>query len=142
MKLVNNLLFTGNCRAAFERYSEILGGEIKAMYRFRDVPGEEKLGEAVQDLIMHAWLEVGSQSLMGCDAPPPHQAPMGGFSVAVHVDEASEARRIYEALLEGGNATMPFTETFWSPGFGMLVDRFGTPWSINTNPDRGAESEG
>jgi PhnB protein len=26
---------------------------------------------------------------------------------------------------------MPFQATFWSPGFGMLVDRFGIPWMIN-----------
>jgi PhnB protein len=29
---------------------------------------------------------------------------------------------------------MPFAETFWSPGFGSLVDRFGVPWMVNTNP--------
>ena len=26
---------------------------------------------------------------------------------------------------------MPFGKTFWSPGFGMLKDRFGTPWMVN-----------
>jgi PhnB protein len=29
---------------------------------------------------------------------------------------------------------MPFGETFWSPGFGSLVDRFGIPWMVNTIP--------
>jgi PhnB protein len=29
---------------------------------------------------------------------------------------------------------MPFAQTFWSPGFGMVVDRFGTPWMINVAP--------
>ncbi len=28
---------------------------------------------------------------------------------------------------------MPFAETFWSPGFGSLVDRFGIPWMVNTD---------
>jgi PhnB protein len=27
---------------------------------------------------------------------------------------------------------MPFQKTFWSPGFGMAVDRFGIPWIVNT----------
>jgi len=27
---------------------------------------------------------------------------------------------------------MPFQKTFWSPGFGMTVDRFGVPWMIGT----------
>jgi len=26
---------------------------------------------------------------------------------------------------------MPIQKTFWSPRFGMLVDRFGIPWMIN-----------
>jgi PhnB protein len=27
---------------------------------------------------------------------------------------------------------MPFQQNFWSPGFGMATDRFGTPWMVNT----------
>lgn len=26
---------------------------------------------------------------------------------------------------------MPFQKTFWSPGFGMVDDRFGIGWMIN-----------
>jgi PhnB protein len=26
---------------------------------------------------------------------------------------------------------MPIQQTFWAQRFGMLVDRFGTPWMIN-----------
>ena len=26
---------------------------------------------------------------------------------------------------------MPIEKTFWTERFGMLVDRFGTPWMIN-----------
>ncbi len=26
---------------------------------------------------------------------------------------------------------MALSETFWSPKFGMCVDRFGTPWMVN-----------
>jgi PhnB protein len=26
---------------------------------------------------------------------------------------------------------MPFAATFWSPGFGMVTDRFGIPWMVN-----------
>jgi PhnB protein len=27
---------------------------------------------------------------------------------------------------------MPFEKTFWSPGFGMLVDRFGIQWIVDS----------
>jgi PhnB protein len=29
---------------------------------------------------------------------------------------------------------MAFAETFWSPGYGSLTDRFGIPWMVNTIP--------
>jgi PhnB protein len=55
------------------------------------------------------------------------------MSVAISVSPA-DAEQIFKALAEGGRTTMPFERTFWSPGFGMLVDRFGTPWMVNAEP--------
>jgi PhnB protein len=45
----------------------------------------------------------------------------------------AEAEKVFAALAEGGKVNMPFAETFWSPGFGMLIDRFDIPWMVNTN---------
>ncbi len=50
-----------------------------------------------------------------------------GFDVTLHTSDKAEAQRWFEQLSEGGKAVMPFGETFWSPGFGSLVDRFGIP---------------
>jgi PhnB protein len=38
---------------------------------------------------------------------------------------------VFHALAADGNVTMPIQETFWARRFGMLTDRFGTPWMIN-----------
>ena len=37
---------------------------------------------------------------------------------------------IFAALGEGGEIQMPLGETFFSPAFGMCIDRFGTPWQV------------
>jgi PhnB protein len=134
MKLVNNLMFKGNCQEAFEHYAQVLRGEIKAMLRFRDAPDGSPLDEPFADKIMHAWLDVGDQAIMGCDAPPAHQQDTAGFSVALHTEDAGEAARVYEGLSPGGQVSMPLGPTFWSPAFAMVTDRFGTPWTINTTP--------
>jgi PhnB protein len=34
-------------------------------------------------------------------------------------------------LAEGGRVTMPMQKIFWAEAFGIVVDRFGTPWMIN-----------
>jgi PhnB protein len=142
MKLVNNLVFKGNCREAFEHYAEVLGGEIKAMFAFGAAPDGMPVDEQNRDMIMHAWLQIGDQAIMGCDAPPAYQQEMGGFSVAFHSDDAQEAKRVFDGLVEGGKTAMPFGSTFWSPAFGMLTDRFGTPWIVNTNPPEGWTPDG
>jgi uncharacterized glyoxalase superfamily protein PhnB len=41
------------------------------------------------------------------------------------------ADRLFTALIDGGQVTMPLCQTFWSPRFGMAVDRFGVTWMIN-----------
>ena len=37
-------------------------------------------------------------------------------------------------LVLTGTLRLPFQKTFWSPGYGLLVDRFGVPWEINCEP--------
>jgi PhnB protein len=140
MLLTNCLVFDGNCREAFETYARILGGEITAMMSNADMPPEARNAWAAErpDKIVHAWLQIGDQALMGSDCPPEYLEPVGGFSVGFHTDDPAEARRVFEALTEGGTIKMPFGPTFWSPGFGMATDRFGTPWMINTNPKTAA----
>jgi PhnB protein len=33
---------------------------------------------------------------------------------------------------------MPIHETFWAERFGMVVDRFGIPWMVNCEGEKGA----
>ena len=80
---------------------------------------------------MHVTLQIGDQVLQGADAPPGQFSQPAGFCVALHFDEAAEGERVFNALAEGAKVQMPFQPTFWAKGFGMLIDRFGTPWIVN-----------
>ena len=74
---------------------------------------------------------------MGADSPPPNREDMKGFSVTVNIDKPAEAERIFKALAEKGTIRMEMQETFWAQRFGVLIDRFGTPWMINCEkPDQ------
>jgi PhnB protein len=68
--------------------------------------------------------------LMGSDVPPGRYQPMQGFSVTVGVDTPAEAERIFAALAEKATVHMPLGPTFFAARFGMLADRYGTPWMI------------
>ncbi len=138
MKIVTSLSFRGECREAFEFYARVLGGEITAAMPYGDAPPGMPVGPEYKDWLMHCWLQVGDQALMGSDSPPEFAPPIdqlkNGFDVTLHTDDAAQARCWYEALSEGGKPVMPYGETFWSPGFGALIDRFGVPWMVNVVP--------
>ena len=126
------LNFDGQCAEAFRFYERVLGGKIEAMMTHGESPIAGEVPPEWHDRILHARLVVGDQVLMASDSPPElYQKPQGLY-VSLQVKRPAEARRIFDALAENGTVTMPFEKTFWAAGgFGMLVDRFGTPWMIN-----------
>jgi PhnB protein len=134
MQLNAYLNFDGCCEAAFKFYEKVLGGKIEAMVRHAGTPAEEYVPAEWRDKIMHARLVVSDQVLMGSDAPPAHHEKVGGFSVAIGIKDPAEAERIFHALADGGTVRLPIQPTFWAARFGMLVDKFGTPWMINCEP--------
>lgn len=45
--------------------------------------------------------------------------------------DVDRARTVFAALSEGGNVEAPGEATFWSPFFGVVRDRWGTPWQVS-----------
>ncbi|HYZ21935.1 MAG TPA: VOC family protein [Rhodopila sp.] len=131
--LVTYLSFDGQCEAAFKHYEKVLRGRILMMMRHADAPPGTGVPQTPEtaERIMHARLKVGDRLLMGGDAPPQYASTPQGFCVSIQVDDPAEAERIFGELAEGGVIRMPIGETFWARRFGMLVDKFGTPWMVN-----------
>jgi PhnB protein len=131
MRLNPYLFFKGDCENAFKFYQKVLGGKITAMLPHAGTPAEEHVPKEWRTKIIHACLEADGFTLMASDAPPSHQNDPKGFSVSINVEKPAEAERVFNALAEGGTVTAKLDETFFAQRFGMLVDRFGTPWMIN-----------
>lgn len=126
------LMFGGNCREAFTRYQEIFGGEL-FMMTMKEMPPDQPVPAGQEDLIMHAALKSDDNLLMASDDPTDDFGRVQGMQVNYSVTDVAEAKRVFDALAEGGTVTLPIGETFWSPMFGMCVDRFGTPWMISAD---------
>ncbi len=131
MRLNTYLNFPGTCKEAFERYHAILGGEITAMMAGDSMPDEFKNDPTWQGRVMHACLTVGGMDLMGSDVPDEHFQTPQGYSVSIHIDDEGEADRIFTALADGGNVTMPLEPTFWAKKFGQVTDKFGINWMVD-----------
>ena len=80
---------------------------------------------------LNARLVAGDAILMGGDMPTPDPAHRKGFSVNIQLKDEAEGERIFKALSDGGSVAMPFEKTFWAAKFGMVTDRYGTPWMVN-----------
>lgn len=131
MTVAPYLNFAGNCEEAFKFYAQVMGGEIEGLMRFGEAPGEFQSGPGSENLVMHVGMKIGDSHIMASDCPPEYFEKQQGISVMLGVDTVEEAERIFGALSEGGTVRMPMEETFWAKRFGMVVDRFGTPWMIN-----------
>ena len=131
MQLNTYLLFGGQCEAAFKFYERCLGGKIVGMMTYGESPMSQQLPPEWRGKIIHARLAVGEEAIMGSDAPPDRYEVPKGFSVSIGVKDPAEAERIFNELAKNGTVQMAFQKTFWSVGFGMLVDQFGIPWMVN-----------
>ena len=131
MALTAHLSYPGNCREAFSFYAQLFGGEVNS-FAYGDTPMAKDVPADWSDKIVHATLTFDGCELAGSDVRPHQYRRPQGFSVLVDVEDVEKARRIFTALAEGGSVAMPMQETFWSPAFGVLTDRFGIPWEINT----------
>ncbi len=138
MQIVTSLSFQGQCREAFEFYARVLGGKITAAMPYGDGSPDMPSEPRHRDWLMHCWLQVGDQAIMGADMDvawaPNIEKPKNGFDVTYHTEDLAKAREVFNGLSEGGKVQMPFDEVFWSPGYGSLTDKFGVPWMVNAIP--------
>jgi PhnB protein len=133
------LFFDGTCAEAMRFYERTLGGKLDLM-KAGDSPAAGDMPPGSGDKILHARLALGDRALMASDwmDSRPFEG-MKGFSLALAYPTVDEAQRVFDALAEGGQVNMPMGKTFWVESFGMLVDRFGTPWFISGGaPSMGA----
>lgn len=136
MSLHPYLFFTNTTREAMTRYQEILGGRLDIMSASELPDGEATPFEAPDDFVIHAALTFGDGDLlMASDDPGGDGSGVKGAAINLTVTDHDDARRIFEALADGGTVGMALGETFWSPLFGMCVDRFGVSWMVNVAAD-------
>ncbi|MGH8131102.1 MAG: VOC family protein [Steroidobacteraceae bacterium] len=126
------LFFDGTCAEAMRFYERTLGGKLEMMMTHGESPEAAKSPPGNADRILHASLVIDGRLLMASDSMTgqPYTG-MNGFSLSLVYPTVAEARRVFGALAKDGRVNMPMEKTFWVEAFGMLVDRFGTPWMVS-----------
>jgi PhnB protein len=128
--------FDGRCEEALDYYRKALGAEVKMLLRFADGPQASSQGctEMVppgsEKKVMHAEFRVADTTLMASDCFCRGKPSFQGFSIALSPPDDAEAKRLFDALADGGEVRQPLTETFFASSFGVVADRFGLGWMI------------
>ncbi|MDI6854076.1 MAG: VOC family protein [Deltaproteobacteria bacterium] len=134
MQVETYLFFEGRCEEALDFYRKALGAEVTWLMRYKESPEPEMVQPGFEDKVMHATVRIGDTTIMASDGMCSGRSAFQGFSLTLAVTDKAEAERLFAALSDGGQVQMPLAETFWSPLFGMVADRFGLSWMILVTP--------
>lgn len=134
------LFFEGRCEEALAFYKQAAGAEVTSLMRFSDAPpppagsGQDQgcVPQPNPEKVMHCSFRIGDTELLGSDGMSSGKTNFQGFGLALGAKDKAEAKRLFDALGTGGQVRQPLIETFFSPAFGMVADKFGITWMIVT----------
>ncbi|SEB36361.1 VOC family protein [Microbacterium hydrocarbonoxydans] len=145
-----HLNFRGTARQALEFYGSVFGGDVTlATYGDfgmpTDAPGADKVVfgqvENAEGLRLMAYDVPGATE----DGAAEDSAATAGtttrengitltdrtFFQSLRADSLDELTGYWDALAEGATIVESLAASAWSPGFGMLTDRFGVTWVLD-----------
>ncbi len=138
MPTIPYIHFDGHCAEALTHYADVFGGTDLQMMRYSDAPD---MPETMKDpnRIIHGQVTLGGGVLMASDYPPGMAGEkQAAVSIMQSVGSVAAGQAIFHRLADGGQVVQAFGPSFFSPGFGMVTDRFGTHWMLSVMPEPAA----
>jgi PhnB protein len=111
-------------------YKKAVGARVTALMKFKEAPDQSQMSPGSAEKIMHAAFKVGDTDIMISDGMNKGNPKFDGFALTIQAKDPAEAEKYFKSLTEGGEVTMPMTETFFAKSFGMLRDKFGLNWMV------------
>jgi len=114
MQVQPYLFFDGRCEEALEFYKKAIGAKVDTLMRWKDSPDKSMATPANADKVMHASFQIGDTTVMASDGRNEGKPNFHGFALSIAARNEAEADKMFAALGEGGQVTMPMTKTFFS----------------------------
>ena len=133
MQIQPYLFFDGRTEEALDFYKRALGAEVTMLMRFKDAPDPPPPGATPpgsEDKVMHCAFTIRGATVMASDGNCAGKPSFSGFSLTLEAKDDADAKRLFDALADGGQVQMPLGKTFFASSFGMVADRFGVPWFV------------
>jgi PhnB protein len=140
-----HLNFPGTARPALDFYQTVFGGQVLTTTYAQvgmpaDAPDANKVvfGQllADDDLCVMAYDIPGRDQPFTGSTRREHGATITDqpFFVSLTASTLDEIAPYWERLGEGATIVEPLAASAWSPGFGMLTDRYGVTWAVTVQP--------
>jgi PhnB protein len=129
------LMMNGNAKEAIQFYEKALKAEVLFNQTFGEMPEnpEFPLPDEAKELVSHAMLKVGETELMFSDNFPGQTSQIGDqVTICISTNDIEKSKQMFESLQQEGQVKMPLQETFFSPAYGIVTDKFGVTFQIYT----------
>ncbi|UQZ34418.1 hypothetical protein C2I18_13355 [Paenibacillus sp. PK3_47] len=133
------ILLEGTAKEAVAFYQESLGAQLLFMQTVGEGPQnpDAPLSEEEKAKIAHSVLKVGDAAIFVADLDKGQALRRGnGINICLTVEDAGDARQLYNALREGGEVVAELGPAYFSPAYGMVTDKFGVDFQIFTKRPR------
>ncbi|WP_100488192.1 VOC family protein [Sporolactobacillus pectinivorans] len=135
LSLAPYLMMNGTAEEAIKFYEQALDAKVAFKQSFGEMPADPNfpLPEEAKDLVSHAMVKIGDSDLMFSDNFPGQSSKTGDqVTICITSDNKDKSTKMFEALSEGGAVKMPLQDTFFSPAYGIVTDKFGITFQIFT----------
>lgn len=139
-----HLNFHGTARQALDFYRSVFGGTVHATTYAEvgmpaDAPGADRVvfgqldGDHGIRLMVYDIPGQGDPAVTAGSTRRENGATLTDrtFFQSLRADSLDELQHFWEALADGAEVVEPLAASPWSPGFGMLTDRFGVTWVLD-----------
>lgn len=133
MQIRPYLNFRGQCAEAVKLYTKAFQTSVKELMRFSDIPPNPNaptILEEQKNWILQATITFGDHFIRLSDCTQPiNESESDRVAIAVEctVDEVKYA---FAVLAEEGEVGIPLQQSFFSPCYGVIYDKFGIMWNL------------
>ena len=138
MEIQPYLFFEGRCEEALDFYAKALGAKVEMKMLYSESPEggcPAGMPPGTEKKIMHSAFKIGETTVMASDGMNSGKPDFKGVTLSISMDDEAGVKRVFDALSAGGKVVQPLMNTFFSPAFGMVADKFGVPWMVNCTGD-------
>lgn len=135
MQATPYLMMDGNAKEAIRFYEKALEAKVLFLQTFGEMPEKPEfpLPDEAKERVSHATIQVGESTIMFSDIFPGQHFQSGNqVTICLSTNDKEQSKKILEALQQGGQVEMPMQETFFSPAYGIVTDKFGVTFQIFT----------